>query len=139
MLNFPFQLFFFVLVKVAYGSRSWTIIGIRTDPDPQHSLPLSKSSVVNSRYNKKAGSTAISIVPTPADFSCSLWKAERVTIANFLLHLELHPPPLETGNSNTLNHLETRNINSYMVKLILISQNAGLWIRTRNVRIRICN
>ncbi len=33
---------------------------------------------------------------------------ERVTLSGILLHLELQTPPLETGQSNTLNKQETR-------------------------------
>jgi hypothetical protein len=36
-----------------------------------------------------------------SNFSCCLRKAERETLAFFLLHLELLPLPFVTGNSNS--------------------------------------
>ncbi len=36
--QFSLQVNFVVLIRVAYGSRSWKMIRILTDPDPQHWL-----------------------------------------------------------------------------------------------------
>jgi hypothetical protein len=48
------------------------------------------------------------IIPTLADFLCCLRKAETATISVFIGHIELIPPPLETGKMNTVNQKETR-------------------------------
>jgi hypothetical protein len=55
-----------------------------------------------------AGRCSYFIISTLVDFSCFLWKAESITLAVFLLHLELLYLLLETGKMNTFNQSETR-------------------------------
>ncbi len=45
------------------------------------------------------GECSYFILPTLANLSCSVWKADTVTLAIFLIQLELQPPLMETGKS----------------------------------------